>query len=252
MLDRVLLLGGIGEAIQIARYLIQHDISLIYSIAGLVRTPDLDCEIRTGGFSKEGVSSAHGLARYITANSISLLINATHPYAAIMSENAANAARRVGIPCWRYLRPEWRIDQSIDLHSFSTIESLLPLLEGTTRPFFTIGQGILGYRSQRPNDQHWVIRSALPAEETRGLTLIDSIGPFSYEQDLALMQMHQVDALVSKNSGGTAIAGKIQAAREMQIPVYLMERPKQSSAYKEVFDSVESICSATSEFFQPA
>jgi len=249
---RVLLLGGIGEAVTIARYLIQHDISLIYSIAGLVRTPDLDCEIRTGGFSKEGVSSDHGLERYLTTNSISLVINATHPYAATMSENAANAARRIGIPCWRFLRPEWRIDESIDLHSFTTIESLLPQLKGRTRPFFTIGQSILGYRSQRPKDQHWVIRSALPSEETQGLTLIDSIGPFSYEQELALMQMQQVDALISKNSGGTAVAGKLQVAKEMQIPVYLMERPKPSTAYKDVFDSIESICSATSAFFPTA
>jgi len=241
---RILLLGGIGEAREIAQFLIQRQIPLIYSIAGLVRTPDLDCEIRMGGFSAKGVSSEQGLERYLATNQITHVVNATHPYAATMSANAAVAARRKGIPCWRYLRPEWTLDRYDDLHSFDSIEALLPHLTDRMRPFFTIGQGVLAHTSRRPKNQHWIIRSALPAEETLGITLIDSIGPFTFEQDLALMQMHQVDALVSKNSGGQAVAGKLQAAMEMAIPVYLMARPKEISSADQVFESVQSICDA--------
>ena len=243
---KVLLLGGTGEAKQIAQHLINQRVEVIYSIAGLVRTPNLDCEIRAGGFSGNDVDSVTGLVRYIAANDVSLLINATHPYAVNMSSNAQRAARRADIPCWRYLRPEWRIDRQADLYHFYSAEELFSLLEKRKRPFFTIGQGILEYRKSRSKDQHWIIRSALAAEETNGITLIESVGPFSYEEDLRLMKEHRVDALVTKNSGGRAVAGKLQAAIEMGIPIYLMARPKGLSQVSRVFDHVDAICNAIS------
>ena len=243
-LHRVLLLGGTGEAKRIARYLLLHEMEVIYSIAGLVRVPDLDCEIRTGGFSSRDASGVDGLERYLVANDISLVVNATHPYAATMSSNAVRATRRAGIPCWRYLRPEWVLDRDAALYHFQNTEELIPLLNDRKRPFFTIGQGVLNYKEHRQKDQHWIVRSALPSEETAGITLIESIGPFTYEQDMHVMQTHQVDALITKNSGGEAVSGKLKAAVELGIPVYLLRRPVVMPDPDRVFENVESICDA--------
>ncbi|MBX2884399.1 MAG: precorrin-6A/cobalt-precorrin-6A reductase [Granulosicoccus sp.] len=244
------MLGGTGEAKQIARHLMRFGTEVIYSIAGLVRVPDLDCEIRTGGFSSRDADGGEGLERYLVTNDISLLINSTHPYAATMSSNAVSASLRTGIPCWRYLRPEWQLDPRATLYHFQNTEELLEQLSDQKRPFFTIGQGILNYKAQRPKDQHWIVRSALPSEKTAGITLIESIGPFSYEQDKHLMQKQKVDALISKNSGGEAVAGKLRAAIELEIPIYLMKRPEASPIPDRIFNSVESTCDAISEWIE--
>ncbi len=43
--------------------------------------------------------------------------------------------------------------------------------------------------------------------------------------ELALLREHRIDAVVSKNSGGTAAAAKLAAARTMQLPVVMVRRP---------------------------
>ena len=96
-MKRLLLLGGTGDALQIARQLgRQH----VYSLAGLGRVPDgLACEVRVGGFG-----GSEGLARFIESEGIALVIDATHPYAAQMSVNAAVACREASVPCWALRR----------------------------------------------------------------------------------------------------------------------------------------------------
>ena len=91
MSRRILLLGGVTEALAIARQLGPEH---VYSLAGIGRVPqDLTCQVRVGGYG-----GAEGLARYLREAGITLLIDATHPYAAQISCNAASAARAVGIP----------------------------------------------------------------------------------------------------------------------------------------------------------
>ena len=100
-MKRILLLGGITEALAIARTLgPQH----IYSLAGVGRVPtDLTCQVRVGGYG-----GAEGLAQFIRDQGISLVLDATHPSAARISHNAAQAARACGIPCWALRRPAWQ------------------------------------------------------------------------------------------------------------------------------------------------
>ena len=96
-MKRILLLGGITEALAIARTLgPQH----VYSLAGVGRVPtDLQCEVRVGGYG-----GAEGLAQYIREQRIDLLLDATHPYAAQISQNAALAAGLSGVLCWALRR----------------------------------------------------------------------------------------------------------------------------------------------------
>src|ERR1700761_3793062 len=92
-MKRILLLGGTGDALRIARTLKAPH---VYSLAGLGKVPDdLACTVRVGGFG--GVD---GLARYLADERIGLLIDATHPYAARISANAAAASRMANVPYW--------------------------------------------------------------------------------------------------------------------------------------------------------
>ncbi|MBS6362690.1 precorrin-6A/cobalt-precorrin-6A reductase, partial [Burkholderia sp.] len=98
---RILLLGGTGDALRIARALGPRD---VYSLAGLGKVPDdLACSVRVGGFG-----GAAGLAAYLREAGIGLVIDATHPYAAQISANAAAAAREAGVPCWALRRAPWQ------------------------------------------------------------------------------------------------------------------------------------------------
>jgi len=89
-MTRIILLGGTGDALQIARHLGPEH---VYSLAGLGKTPSgLACAVRVGGFG-----GADGLARYLNDERIGLLVDATHPYAAQMpSLPAAPRTYRAG------------------------------------------------------------------------------------------------------------------------------------------------------------
>jgi precorrin-6A/cobalt-precorrin-6A reductase len=88
---RVLLLGGTTEATQLAAELAKDEqIKLIVSLAGRTARPLVrNGELRTGGFG-----GADGLARYLAEEAIALVVDATHPFAAVMPFNAASACQR--------------------------------------------------------------------------------------------------------------------------------------------------------------
>ena len=65
-------------------------------------------------------------------------------------------------------------------------------------------------------------------------------GPFSLEQERKLLQKYQIQAIVSKNSGGDATYAKIIAARELNIPVIMVKRPPMPEGEK-VVDIEEAI-----------
>ena len=105
-MTRILLLGGTGDALQIARQLGPVH---VYSLAGLGKVPsDLACAVRVGGFG-----GAEGLARYLCDECIGLLVDATHPYAAQISANAFAASRAADVPCWALRRPAWQPSESL-------------------------------------------------------------------------------------------------------------------------------------------
>ena len=80
-MKRILLLGGVTEALAIARTLGPEH---IYSLAGVGRVPtDLTCQVRVGGYG-----GAEGLTQFMRDEGIDLLLDATHPYAAQISQNA--------------------------------------------------------------------------------------------------------------------------------------------------------------------
>ncbi len=105
-MKRLLLLGGIGEALALARRL---GPAHLYSLAGLGKVPgDLACRVRVGGYG-----GAEGLAAFIDEQGFDLLVDATHPYAARISRNAVRAARLAGVPCWALRRLGWQAARAV-------------------------------------------------------------------------------------------------------------------------------------------
>ena len=223
---KILILGGIAESRALALALVEAGHQVIYSIAGLVRQPDLPCTIHSGGFSTDHSDGVRGLVEYCRTNRIDLLIDSTHPYAVNISVNAVAAAADATIPCWRFNRPGWNRDDHPRWHDYRQWHDLLPKIGHFRRPFFSIGVSALRFADQRPSHQQWLVRSARPFDPVEGIIQINAIGPFDLAGELDLMRRYRVDALISKNSGCSRVAAKLDAATALDLPVYVQERPE--------------------------
>ncbi len=229
---RILVLGGTGEGLALARRLGPED---IYSLAGLGREPaGLACRMRVGGYQ-----GAEGLARFLDAQRIDWLIDATHPYAARISENARLASRAAGIPLWAIRRPGWQPGPLDDWRMVDDWTALVQAMQPFRRPFFTLGREPLQHLSEVPPHQFWTIRCLEPHPGTAGARILADRGPFALADERALFRRLQVDVLVSKNSGGRATEAKLQAARELGCPVLMRRRPELPQADREFADACD-------------
>ncbi|KAF0813305.1 Precorrin-6A reductase [Andreprevotia sp. IGB-42] len=226
---RILLLGGTGDALQIARQLGPRH---VYSLAGLGRVPqDLACSVRVGGFG-----GADGLADYLTMEAITLVLDATHPYAAQISNNAARACAATGTCYWALRRPAWQPRIGDDWRSVASWSELVTALAPFKRPLFTSGREPLSHLDEIPPHQHWLVRCLDPHPGNAGAQVLGVRGPFTSEGERALFVAHGIDVIVSKNSGGSATEAKLEVAREMRLPVLMHARPTLPVAEREFTD----------------
>jgi precorrin-6A/cobalt-precorrin-6A reductase len=222
---KILILGGTTEARHLAAKLApRQDLAVILSLAGRTEKPVVQTvPVRTGGFG-----GVEGLAAYLTDEKIDLLIDATHPYAAQISANAAAAANVAGVPILALRRPPWQAtpaDRWFPLEDAA--EAVRALGEKPRRVFLALGRQEIAAFETAP--QHaYVIRSVDPVEPPLAVpdaTYILARGPFTEAGETALLEKHRIDAIVCKNSGGTATFAKLVAARSLDIPVYMFRRP---------------------------
>ncbi|MGC1505257.1 MAG: cobalt-precorrin-6A reductase [Sulfitobacter sp.] len=221
---RILLLGGTTEASQMAATFAAQGLDAVFSYAGRTDAPVAQpLRTRVGGFG--GVD---GLATYLRAESITHVIDATHPFAAGMSRNAHAACARANVPLIRLERPAWAPadgDRWTSLPSIEDIPAALP--DDPSRIFLAIGKQQIGLFTAKPQ-HHYVLRlvdrplAALPLPDT---TIVVARGPFDVAGDIALMRNHRISHIVAKNSGGQGARAKLDAARELGLPVLMAQRP---------------------------
>ncbi|MFK3821495.1 cobalt-precorrin-6A reductase [Pseudomonas yamanorum] len=235
-MKRILLLGGVTEALAIARTLGPEH---IYSLAGVGRVPtDLTCEVRVGGYG-----GADGLAQFIRDEGIERVVDATHPYAAQISANAARAAGVCGIPCWALRRPAWQPQAGDDWREVSDWAELIKALKPFKRPLFTLGREPLQHLDEIPAEQFWTLRALDVYPSNERCEVIGARGPFLIEDERALFERRQIDVLISKNSGSSATEPKLEVARERGVPVLVLKRPVLPEVDRE-FTTVNSVLQA--------
>ena len=235
-MKRMLLLGGVTEALAIARTLgPQH----IYSLAGVGRVPtDLNCKVRVGGYG-----GAEGLAQFIRDERISLIIDATHPYAAQISQNAAQAAQLSDVPCWALRRPAWQPQPGDDWREVADWAELVEALKPFKRPLFTLGREPLQHLDEIPAEQFWTLRALDVYPGNERCEVIGARGPFIIKDERALFEERRIDVLISKNSGSTATEPKLEVARERGVPVLVLKRPVLAAVDRE-FTAVPALLQA--------
>lgn len=222
---RVLLLAGSTEASALAnRLAVSERIEVVVSFAGRVRAlARLPGTVRVGGFG--GVD---GLVRWLRAARPDALVDATHPFAARMPHHAAEACAVVGVPHLRVVRPEWAPVPGDRWHQVSDLEGAASAIGalGARRVFLTTGRQELGPFAAVPGV--WFLLRAIeppdPMPLPRARVLLGR-GPFDLASETDILTGYRIDALVTKNSGGTAASAKLEAARALSLPVVMVRRP---------------------------
>ncbi|MCA0144118.1 cobalt-precorrin-6A reductase [Blastococcus sp. LR1] len=221
MTGRVLVLGGTGEARRLATALVADGVDVLTSLAGRVADPALPAgEVRVGGFG-----GAEGLTDWLRAHPVRAVVDATHPFAAVMTASAARAAEVTGVPLLRLQRPGWSEQPGDDWRWVGSLADAAAAVDGFSCVFLTTGRQGLGAFAGLT--AHCLVRSVdapeppLPARTT----VVLARGPFTVDEELALMREHRVDVVVTKDSGGSLTEAKLTAARELGLPVVLVRRP---------------------------
>jgi precorrin-6A/cobalt-precorrin-6A reductase len=244
MTRTLLILGGTAEAGELARRMTSahgETLRVISSLAGRIEATGnqrrnwgsrIPGEVRIGGFGGQ-----QGLEDYLKQQEVDWLIDATHPFAANISRNARRACEAQKVERIVLDRPPWRKhpgDQWVELPDMTAVAKSLPWLG--RRVFLTLGEGGLKAFARLRQPDHpksWFLvrlisspEGPLPlGTEGKDYEVILGRGPFSLDEERALIERHHINVLVAKMSGGAATEAKIIAAREARIPVLFLSRP---------------------------
>jgi precorrin-6A/cobalt-precorrin-6A reductase len=224
-MPRILILGGTTEARQLAARLAKRiDLAVTLSLAGRTAAPVPHAvPIRVGGFG-----GADGLADHLAAERVDVLIDATHPYATIISQNAAAAAHKAVVAFVALRRPAWVAVAGDRWIEVSDARAAADAIGQQSRSVFVaVGRNELAPFAGAPQHRY-LVRSVDPVDPPLCLphvTYITARGPFSEADDRMLMAAHAVEIVISKNSGGSSAYGKIAAARALGIKVIMLRRP---------------------------
>lgn len=223
----VLILGGTPEALALTEAAaLVPGVAPILSLAGRTWAPRLPAGglVLTGGFG-----GVEGLGSFLAERRVRALIDATHPYAAAMAEQAAQACARLGVPRLRLERPVWMPQAGDVWHSVDTMDAAAERIGAAAERVF-LSTGHLGLdRFGRCPNAWFLIRAIAPPPAEVALpkahTVLLARGPFDRAAERALFETHGLTLLISKNSGGTGTYAKIEAARALGVPVLMLARP---------------------------
>ncbi|WP_407919883.1 cobalt-precorrin-6A reductase [Haloechinothrix halophila] len=219
----VLILGGTSEARALAAALHARGVAVMSSLAGRVERPRLpEGEVRLGGFG-----GPDGLTAWLAKHDVRAVVDATHPFAARITDSAVAATARAGVPLLRLERPGWTQPDGADWRWVDSLEEAAELLPSLgERAFLTSGrQGLAAFADV---DAVWfLIRCVDPPEAPlpQYHELLLDRGPYTVDRELELLRTHRIDVLVSKDSGGSMTAAKLTAAARHGIPSVIVRRP---------------------------
>ena len=223
----VLILGGTRDAVDLASLLDEAGFAVTTSLAGVTRSPVIPKgSVRSGGFG-----GSAGMAAYLKDTGFAALVDATHPFAAQISASGHEAAKLAGIPYVRLERPCWLPQAGDKWISVADVRSAIDALPANAKVFLTIGRKAVTQFMARPDLTGLARMIELPPSPLeQGWTVMLARPPFAVEDEKALMELESVTHLVTKNAGGELTSSKLVAARELGLPVIMIERPTKPDA----------------------
>lgn len=217
----LLLLGGTGEAREIAAQLRGQD--AVISLAGATRHPAAQpLPTRIGGFG-----GGEGFATYLRDAGIHAVLDATHPYAARITQRTARICKAQQLPYVQLLRPAWVSEPGDNWIEIGTEADAAAHISKGSVVFLGTGRQTLEHFANLEGCKVFC-RQIDPPEKPfpfAGGRYLVGRPPFSVADEVALFRDIGVDFLVVKNAGGAPSRTKLTAARQLGIPVLMIARP---------------------------
>lgn len=180
----------------------------------------------------EGRLDADAMTAVLDADT--LLVDATHPYAAQASENLRAACEQTGAQYERLLRPAQAAEGVVTVPDTAAAVRWLNAHPG--RALLTTGSKELAAFTAVEGWQERLVARVLPSVSVleqcaslgfAGAQIIAMQGPFSHEMNTALLRQTRADILVTKDTGAAGgFAEKLSAAREVGATVLVIARPR--------------------------
>lgn len=232
-MKEILIFAGTTEGRKLSECLskadILHTVCVATEYGEIVLTENACAHVHRGRMDVEEMSA------FISDGQFSAVVDATHPYAQVVTENIRNAMKGMDIP---YIRLKRETDDSYDydkIRSFECNEDCAEaLLQINGNILLTTGSKELsvycGYESLK--DRLYV--RVLPGLESLSICNENGImgkhilalqGPFMVDMNEAMLRQYDISCLVTKKSGRAGgYIEKLEAAKRLDIPVYVVER----------------------------
>jgi precorrin-6A/cobalt-precorrin-6A reductase len=222
---RVLILGGTTEANRLVAAVANDPrIDAVLSYAGRTENPTPPpIAWRLGGFG-----GIEGLVDYLRAENIARVVDATHPFAAQISAHAVAACAVAGVPLLALERPPWPRALGDHWIEVDDLKAAAEALGAVPRRVF-LGIGRLHLETFAAHPQHsYLVRLVDPPRMPLPLPdaeVIVARGPFGRAGDRAMLTNYRAEIVVARNAGGSSASAKIEAARDLALPVVMVRRP---------------------------
>ncbi len=243
MKEKILIFGGTIEGRQVSEYLsakhAPHTLCVATEYGEEVLTPQPELTIR------QGRMDVGQMCEFLREMSFELVVDATHPYAAEVSENIRSACEKEQVQYLRYLRPSEDLEEGKDaapdqifVDSAAQAAEYLETREG--RIFLTTGSKDLHVFTETISDKSRIFARVLPQTEgiavcrelgLEGKQIFAMQGPFSTEINTAMLRQTKAAFLVTKQTGASGgFPQKIKAVRQCRITAVIIRRPKETGA----------------------
>lgn len=246
----ILLFGGTSETSMAAEALADVGLHVLVSTATEIPL-SIGCNPRIS--SRHGRLTESEMISLINSYSIRAVVDVAHPYATELHCAAKNVAIKKGIPCLRYLRPE-ALNNEKDVVRAKSHDEAARLAFAWKQPvLLTVGSknvGIYAQESQRVGTP-MIVRvldhiDSLQACAEAGIPsdyIIAERGPFSVEENRAVIRRFGIRVLVAKESGmAGGLLEKLEAARQEGCQMIVVSRPLEKGEH--LFSSIPELVRA--------